>query len=131
MGHSIEDLFNDCIKDTFNDKRGIYNLNKFLSNLATRSIMRKTFELAARVADVLIDEGLVDWVNLQCNGNWGLLHGRKLSFHVHIYGRKKDGKTWGQPVELPKLPNTYHNEPISGRDVQRLILKFHKALASK
>lgn len=88
----------------------------------------ETFELASKIVKILIDEGIVDWANLQCNGNWGLLKGVTPWFHVHIYGRKKSGKTWGQPVELPKLPNTYNNESMSKRDIQRLAAKFQGTL---
>ena len=77
----------------------------------------EAFELASRIAKVLIDEKIVDWVNLQNNQNWGLLHGGNLFFHVHIYGRKKSGKTWGQPVEIPKAPGTFKNEPMAKKDI--------------
>jgi len=88
----------------------------------------EAFELASRISKVLIDEKIVDWTNLQNNQNWGLLPGGKLFFHVHIYGRKKSGKTWGQPVEIPKNPGTFKNEPMAERDIQKLITKFKEVL---
>ena len=91
-------------------------------------LVGEAFELASKVAGILVAEKIVDWINLQCNGNWGLLKGATPWFHIHVYGRKSSGKTWGQPVELPKLPNTYHNEPMSEQDIKRLVSKFRDNL---
>ncbi len=100
------------------------NLEKAWDN---SKLCGEAFELASKIAKILIDEKIVDWVNLQYNDNWGLLKG-KLSFHVHIYGRKKSGKTWMQPVELPKLPGTFINEPMSKNDIEKLTAKLKEIL---
>lgn len=78
------------------------------------------FELAARVSRVLERLGLVDWVNLQANGNWGLLPGATPRLHVHIYGRRRGGQTWGEPVDLPKAPGQFGFSPLSEADRERL-----------
>jgi len=79
-----------------------------------------TFELAARVSQVLERLGLVDWVNLQANGNWGLLPGATPKLHVHIYGRRRGGTTWAQPVDLPKAPARFGFAPLSEADRDRI-----------
>jgi adenylate cyclase class IV/diadenosine tetraphosphate (Ap4A) HIT family hydrolase len=88
----------------------------------------EAFELASKVAKIIIDERIADWCNLQYNNNWGLLQGEKLRFHVHVYGRKKTSKNWGQPVELPKFPKTFKNKPLSKDEKERLIIKFKEIL---
>lgn len=36
--------------------------------------------------------------------------------HLHIYGRRKGGKTWAQPVDMPKAPGTFgFAPPLRGR----------------
>jgi diadenosine tetraphosphate (Ap4A) HIT family hydrolase len=88
----------------------------------------KGFELAIKVSKIVVDEKIADWVNIQNNQNWGLLPGGKLFFHIHIYGRRKSGKTWSQPVEIPKLPNTFKNKPMSERERKILTAKFKENL---
>jgi diadenosine tetraphosphate (Ap4A) HIT family hydrolase len=88
------------------------------------------FELAARVSQVLVNLGLVDWVNLQANGNWGLLPGAELHLHVHIYGRKRSGKTWAQPVDLPRAPGQFGFAPLSEVDRARLAAALTEALGT-
>jgi diadenosine tetraphosphate (Ap4A) HIT family hydrolase len=85
----------------------------------------KTFELATKISKIIIEEKIADWANIQNNQNWGLLPGGKLNFHIHIYGRKKSGKTWTQSITLPKLPNTFKNEPLpeKEREILRKRLK--------
>ena len=86
----------------------------------------KTFEFAAKASKIIVQEKIADWVNIQNNGNWGLLPNRKLNFHIHIYGRKKSGKTWIKPVKLPELPNTFRNKPMSFEERERLKSRFCK-----
>ena len=87
-------------------------------------------ELAARVSRVLGHLGLVDWVNLQANGNWGLLPGSTPHLHVHIYGRRKGGKTWAQPVELPTAPGQFGFAPLAEADRARIAAALAKSLGS-
>ena len=89
----------------------------------------KAFTFAAKVADIIVEKlKIVQWANLQYNGNWGLLPGNKPYFHIHIYGRKKTGKTWAQPVILPKLPETFNNEPLTEEERSDLSAAFKKYL---
>jgi len=83
---------------------------------ADPAITAETVELAARVCQVMERLGLADWFNLQANGNWGLLPGAIPHLHVHIYGRRRGGETWGQPVELPKAPGTFSFAPLGEQD---------------
>src|SRR4051795_9589791 len=87
---------------------------------ADPSVTADTFALAARVCQVLERLGLVDWVNLQANGNWGLLPGGAPHLHVHIYGRRKGGKTWAHPVVLPPSPGGFGFAPLSADDRARI-----------
>jgi diadenosine tetraphosphate (Ap4A) HIT family hydrolase len=96
---------------------------------ADPAVTAATFELAARVSQVLERLGLVDWVNLQANGNWGLLPGSKSHLHVHIYGRRRGGKTWAQPVELPKAPGQFGFAPLSETDRNRIAAALAEALS--
>jgi diadenosine tetraphosphate (Ap4A) HIT family hydrolase len=89
----------------------------------------KVFELAVKVSKVIIEEKIADWVNIQNNQNWSSLPGGEPEFHIHIYGRRKSGKTWCQPVELPKLPGTFKNEPMSQVDREILIKKLKEILS--
>jgi len=91
----------------------------------------KCFALAAQVAKIWINLNLVQWANLQFNGNWGLLTGRTPFFHVHIYGRKKTSSTWGQPVVLPKLPGSFHFPTMPEQEIKLLKKTFKKQLNSK
>jgi diadenosine tetraphosphate (Ap4A) HIT family hydrolase len=78
-------------------------------------ITGKVFELAAKACKLIEELELSPWFNIQANGNWGLLpEGRKF-FHVHIYGRNKTDN-WGKPINLPELPEIYHNEPMPEAD---------------
>lgn len=89
----------------------------------------RAFSLGAKIAKVIIEKvKFSDWANLQYNGNYGLLSGNKLNFHVHIFGRKKTSPNWGQPVPLPKSPGTFNNEPLSENGRKILIVAFKKYL---
>lgn len=79
----------------------------------------ETFKLAAKVCQAMEKLKLAPWFNLQANGNWGLLPGRTSRFHVHIYARRK-GKTWGLPVQLPNVPGTYQNSPMTEEEREKL-----------
>src|ERR1035438_977786 len=68
----------------------------------------KAFGLASEVCRVADDLKLSPWFNIQANGNWGLLSEATPFFHIHIYGRNKT-KSWGRPIILPELPDTYSN----------------------
>lgn len=95
---------------------------------ADPAVTAATFELAARVAGVLVALGLADWVNLQANGNWGLLPGATPRLHVHIYGRRRSGTTWAQPVDLPKAPGRFGFAPLAEPDCGRLSAALAEAL---
>ena len=97
---------------------------------ADPALTASTFELAARVSQVLERLALVDWVNLQANGNWGLLPGATPKLHVHIYGRRRGGKTWAQPVDLPKSPGEFGFAPLSEDDRARLSTALAAALGA-
>jgi diadenosine tetraphosphate (Ap4A) HIT family hydrolase len=97
---------------------------------ADPAVTAATVELAARVSGVLVRLGQVDWINLQVNGNWGLLPGASPRLHVHIYGRKKTGKTWGQPVDLPKAPGQFGYAPLAEADRERIRLALAETLPS-
>lgn len=75
----------------------------------------RAFKLAAKVSRIIANLELAPWLNLQANGNWGLLPGASPFFHIHIYGRNKS-EAWGKPISLPELPNTYRNESMPERD---------------
>ncbi len=90
-----------------------------------------TFELAARVCQVMERLGLADWFNLPANGNWGLLPGGSPHLHVHIYARRRSGKTWAQPVELPKAPGTFGFEPLAETDRARLAAAISEAFSGE
>lgn len=79
----------------------------------------KTFKLAADACGLIKDYGLTPWLNIQANGNWGLLPGNTPFFHVHVYGRNKT-HTWGKPVVLPEAPGTFNNEPMPKQDRAKL-----------
>lgn len=79
----------------------------------------EAFKLASKVSKVISDLNLAPWLNLQANGNWGLLPGATPFFHIHIYGRNKT-ESWGKPITLPELPKTYNNEPMPEYDRELL-----------
>jgi diadenosine tetraphosphate (Ap4A) HIT family hydrolase len=85
----------------------------------------KTFEVAAHASKIIEALGLAPWLNLQANGNWGLLPGATPFFHIHIYGRNRT-ESWGKPITLPELPGTYINEPMPEADRSILINEFKK-----
>jgi diadenosine tetraphosphate (Ap4A) HIT family hydrolase len=95
---------------------------------ADPAVTAATFGLTARVCQVLERLGLIDWANLQANGNWGLLPGGKPHLHVHIYGRRKGGTTWAQPVDLPKSPGAFGFAPLSEDDRARIGAALAEAL---
>lgn len=106
----------------------IYSVRELKNAWESPKVCGEAFELAAKAAKILVDEKIVDWANLQYNGNWGLLKGATPVFHVHIYGRKKSGKTWGQPADLPKFPGTFSNKSVSKKDIAKLIARFKEEL---
>lgn len=79
------------------------------------NITGAAFSLAAKVSKTVYDLNLAPWLNLQANGNWGLLPNATPFFHVHVYGRNKTNQ-WGKPVKLPELPGTYENQPMPEAD---------------
>ena len=87
-----------------------------------------TFRLASRVCQIMEKIQFAPWFNIQANGNWGLLPGKKPFFHVHIYGRNKT-EMWGKPLVLPIAPKTYQNEPMPESDRNILIEAFKSPLA--
>lgn len=87
----------------------------------------EAFTLAAKVSKVVSDLNLAPWVNLQANGNWGLLPGATPFFHIHIYGRNKTD-SWGKPITLPELPKTYNNDPMPQHDRELLINALRESL---
>jgi len=88
----------------------------------------ETFKLALQVAKILVDEKIVDWANLQYNDNWRGAKTGKAWFHLHVYGRKRSGTTWGQPVVLPKTPKSFKNKPLSGPLLRRISALLSKRL---
>ena len=87
------------------------------------TISGRVFELAAKASKIIEEKGLAPWLNLQANGNWGLLPNASTFFHVHIYGRNKTD-SWGKPITLPELPGTYENKPMPEADRKVLIEAF-------
>ena len=59
-------------------------------------------------------------LNVQANGNWALLPGGSPHLHVHIYARRRSGKTRAQPVDLPKPPGAFGFAPLAEADRVRL-----------
>jgi diadenosine tetraphosphate (Ap4A) HIT family hydrolase len=57
-----------------------------------------------------------------------LLPGAVPHLHVHIYGRRRGGKTWAQPVDLPKAPGQFGFAPLSEPDRARLAIALTEAL---
>jgi diadenosine tetraphosphate (Ap4A) HIT family hydrolase len=96
---------------------------------ADPAVTAETMALTARVCQVMERLGLADWFNIQANGNWGLLPGGTPHFHVHIYGRRKGGKTWAQPVDLPKAPGAFGFEPLDASERGRLATALSEALS--
>ena len=94
---------------------------------ADENLCAETFRVAAKVAQVMEELKLAPWFNLQANGNWGLLPGSTLWFHVHVYARRK-GKTWGMPVQIPLAPRTYHNELMTEQERKDLSRALEKHL---
>ena len=87
----------------------------------------EAFKLAAKVSKVISDLNLTPWLNLQANGNWGLLPGATPFFHIHIYGRNKT-ESWGKPITLPELPKTYSNESMPENDRELLTQALKNSL---
>ena len=87
----------------------------------------EAFKIASKVSKIISDLNLAPWLNLQANGNWGLLPGATPFFHIHIYGRNKT-ESWGKPITLPELPKTYSNEPMPERDRELLTRAFKEDL---
>jgi diadenosine tetraphosphate (Ap4A) HIT family hydrolase len=75
----------------------------------------EALKLASKVRKVISEVNLAPWLNLQANGNWGLLPGATPFFHIHIYGRNKT-ESWGKPITIPELPKTYQNDPMPEAD---------------
>lgn len=87
----------------------------------------EAFDIASRVSKVICELDLAPWLNLQSNGNWGLLPDATPFFHIHIYGRNKT-ESWGKPITLPELPGTYKNDPMSEDDRNLLTAELKKNL---
>lgn len=87
----------------------------------------KAFALSAKVAKVLVDDGFTPWVNIQANGNWGLLPGATPFFHIYVYGRNKTER-WAKPIVIPEAPGTYENAPMPEVDRERLIAALRQVL---
>ena len=87
----------------------------------------EAFKLASKVSKIISDLNLAPWLNLQANGNWGLLPGATPFFHIHIYGRNKT-ESWGKPITLPEMPKTYSNEPMPEYDRELLTRAFKEGL---
>lgn len=75
----------------------------------------ETFRLASKACAIMKAKDIAPWFNIQANGNWGLLPGASLFFHIHIYGRNMTVQ-WGKPLVLPEAPNTYDNKPMPEKD---------------
>ena len=95
---------------------------------ADPAVTAATFELTARVCQVMERLGMAPWFNLQANGNWGLLPGARPHLHVHIYARRQGGKTWAQPVDLPKAPGDFGFPPLDEPTRARLAAALAEAL---
>ena len=95
---------------------------------ADPAVTAATFDLAARVCQVMEQLGLADWFNLQANGNWGLLPGATPHLHVHIYGRRRGGATWGEPIHLPPAPGDFGFAPLDANERARLASVLSEAL---
>jgi diadenosine tetraphosphate (Ap4A) HIT family hydrolase len=87
----------------------------------------ETFLLASKISRVINVNNLAPWLNIQANGNWGLLHDATPFFHIHVYGRNKTN-SWGKPIVLPELPATYDNDPMPEQDRKLLTNAFKEAL---
>jgi diadenosine tetraphosphate (Ap4A) HIT family hydrolase len=87
----------------------------------------EAFELAAKVSKIVSGLELAPWLNIQANGNWGVLPGATPFFHIHIYGRNKTD-SWGKPITLPEMPKTYSNEPMPEYDRELLIRTLQEQL---
>lgn len=87
----------------------------------------EAFKLASNVSKIISNLDLAPWINLEANGNWGLLAGATPFFHIHIYGRNKT-KSWGKPIILPEMPRTYQNDPMPEHDRELLIRAFRETL---
>ena len=85
------------------------------------------FKLASKTCKIMEDLNLAPWFNIQANGNWGLLPGGTLFFHIHIYGRNKT-ETWAKPIVLPEAPKTYQNDPMPEKDRETLTMAFAEKL---
>ena len=87
----------------------------------------EAFKIASKVSKVISDLSFAPWLNLQANGNWGLLPEATPFFHIHIYGRNKT-ESWGKPIKLPELPGTYKNDPMPEDDRNLLTAELKKNL---
>lgn len=106
----------------------IYPVKKMEKAWGNPELAKKAFELATNISKIIIEEKIADWTNIQNNQNWDFLPGGKLHFHIHIYGRKRSGKTWTQPVQIPKAPNTFKNNPLSESERKILERKLKEVL---
>lgn len=90
-------------------------------------VSAEVFRLGAKSCAIMEREGFAPWFNLQANGNWGLLPGETLFFHLHVYGRNKTDR-WGKPILLPEARGTYRNDPMPEVDRERLAELFAQEL---
>jgi len=87
----------------------------------------RAFELAAKACKIMDNLQFAPWFNMQANGNWGLLPGETMFFHIYIYGRNKTER-WAKPIILPEAPKTYRNDPMPEVDREVLIGAFKSRL---
>lgn len=107
---------------------GVFTKKSLKSAWHDCRLAAKAFALASKVAGIIIGLDLVQWANIQFNGNWGLLPGQRTNFHLHIYGRKKASPHWATPVPLPKLPKTFNFPPTPRAEINLLKKEFANKL---
>ena len=87
----------------------------------------ESFMVAAKVSRIMKKLKIAPWFNLQANGNWHFLTGKRPYFHVHIYARRK-GKTWGMPVQLSSRPGTFNNKTMPEKERNKLAKALKSSL---
>lgn len=90
-------------------------------------VSTRAFSVASRAYQIMSENDIAPWFNIQANGNWGLLPGAKPFFHIHIYGRNRTS-SWGKPISLPTAPGSYDNEPMPREVRDKLTRLFKEAL---
>lgn len=104
-------------------KKGIHVVIRPKKRIASAwlnpKLCAESFMIAAKVSRIMKKLRIAPWFNLQANGNWHFLTGKRPYFHVHIYARRK-GKTWGMPVQLPLKPGMFNNKPMPEKERNKL-----------